>query len=370
MGDGEDRLTANAAAAANPRRIRLAREAREWTQGRLAAEVEGGISASAISQLEKGRTSPSPATLRALAAALEFPLEFFLLRDGDDDPPGFFRRLQAVPARKQKFALARAQMLYDLVNTIERHVRLPEIDLPRETAGPRSDEEIAALANRVRSRWNLEPGPIDHVVRELERHGIVVARYALGPDSDIDGFSVWHPDHPVVVLGDDKGVAARSRFDAAHELGHLVMHGPDRAGTREAENEAHRFAAAFLMPEDDIYAQLPTKVNWRTLVDLKAEWGVSIGALLKRAVDLERISDHAYLNAMKAMSAKGWRKKEPGDHHLGQPERPRLLGSALALASDRFGLSLDDLAREAGLPIADARDLTGLSVDARPTLDI
>ncbi|WP_327735886.1 ImmA/IrrE family metallo-endopeptidase [Streptomyces nojiriensis] len=42
--------------------------------------------------------------------------------------------------------------------------------------------------------------------------------------------------------------AERSRFDAAHELGHLVMHGSDRecAGP-EAERQANDYASAFLM---------------------------------------------------------------------------------------------------------------------------
>lgn len=369
MADRTARDLAAVASAVNPRRLRLAREARGWTQTHLADLVEGGLSPATVSQLENGRTRPTPSTLSSLASALDFPLEFFLLRDGDDDPPGFFRRLQSVPARDRRQALARAQMLYDLVVAIERHVRLPEVDIPRDLDGDRSTHAIERVARNVRSAWGLQTGPADHVVRELERHGIVVARFAL-ERADIDGFSVWHADHPVVVLGEDKGVAARSRFDAAHELGHLVMHGPERAGTREAEKEAHRFAAAFLMPADDIRDSLPARADWRHLVDLKAQWGVSLGALLKRANDLGRLSNHAYLNAMKAMSAKGWRKEEPGDDLLGTPERPRLVGRALDLIRENFDLSLDDVAAEAGLPSREVRTLAGLSLDTRPALDL
>jgi len=356
------------AAALNPRRLRLARELRGWTQAELGAEVEGGLSSAAISQLENGRTRPTAATVRSLSDALDFPMRFFLLRDGDDDPPGFFRRLQSVPARERRKALGRAQMLYDLVVAIERHLRLPEIDVPRAPGGVRTPEEIEKLAGRVRRYWEIEPGPVPHVVRTLERQGVIVARFAMDR-SDIDGFSVWHEDHPVVVLGDDKGVAARSRFDAAHELGHLVMHGPDRAGSREAEKEAHRFAAAFLMPEEDIREQLPQRADWRLLVDLKAEWGVSVGALLQRAKDLRRMSDHAHLNAMKAMSARGWRKDEPGDELLGSPEGPRMLAEALRHLEREMGVTLADLAAEAGLPLAEIERIATLSSDSRPTLD-
>lgn len=341
---------------------------RGWTQAELGAQVEGGLSSAAISQLENGRTRPSATTVRSLSAALDYPMGFFLLRDGDDDPPGFFRRLQSVPARERRKALGRAQILYDLVAAIERHLRLPEVDVPRLTGGPRSPEDIEQLASRVRRHWDIEPGPVPHVVRSLERHGVIVARFAM-ERSDIDGFSVWHEDHPVVVLGDDKGVAARSRFDAAHELGHLVMHGPDRAGTREAEKEAHRFAAAFLMPKDEILGLLPQRVDWRLLVDLKAEWGVSIGALLQRAKDLGRMNPHAHLNAMKAMSAKGWRTKEPGDELLGSPEGPRMLAKALRHLEREMGITLLDLAAEAALPLDEIQRVATLSSDHRPTLD-
>ena len=94
------------------------------------------------------------------------------------------------------------------------------------------------------------------MVSTLERHGIVCARYHAGTHA-VDAFSVPFPDRPVIVLGDDKAKRDRERFSAAHELGHLVMHDPESAGTKIIEDQAHRFAAAFLMPADDIRGELP-----------------------------------------------------------------------------------------------------------------
>jgi Zn-dependent peptidase ImmA (M78 family) len=42
-------------------------------------------------------------------------------------------------------------------------------------------------------------------------------------------------DHSVVVLGTDKDDRARSRFDGAHELGYLVVHGEQIQGVKEVE---------------------------------------------------------------------------------------------------------------------------------------
>ena len=63
---------------------------------------------------------------------------------------------------------------------------------------------------------------------------------------------VWRHHPPR--LGSDKNYRARSRFDAAHELGHLVVHG-DSYGVKQVEQQAHMLAAGFLMPAHDIGAR-------------------------------------------------------------------------------------------------------------------
>ncbi len=90
------------------------------------------------------------------------------------------------------------------------------------------------MAGALRASWALPPGPAPNVVELLESHGVAVIRLPLG-SVDVDAFSLPLPDHPVVVLGTDKNDRARSRFDAAHELGHLVMHGDQIWGLPEIE---------------------------------------------------------------------------------------------------------------------------------------
>jgi Zn-dependent peptidase ImmA (M78 family) len=146
---------------------------------------------------------------------------------------------------------------------------------------------------------------------------------------DVDAFSIPFVDHPLVVLGSDKDDRARSRFDAAHELGHLVVHGNEVWGTKEVETQAHRFAAAFLMPRNEIGDELPSRADWQRLFWLKRKWQVSLAALLMRAKTLGRMSDSAYLSAVKETSARGWRRREP--IQLGPPEQPQVLARLLAL---------------------------------------
>jgi Zn-dependent peptidase ImmA (M78 family) len=128
-------------------------------------------------------------------------------------------------------------------------------------------------------------------------------------------------------LASDKSDRARSRFDAAHELGHLVLHGSEIWGTPDVEKQAHLFASAFLMPRDAIWSELPDTVDWTKLFQLKRQWQVSLAALLMRARTIGRLSESAYLSAMKTVSARGWRRVEPIP--LGEPEEPQLLRAVL-----------------------------------------
>jgi Zn-dependent peptidase ImmA (M78 family) len=177
----------------------------------------------------------------------------------------------------------------------------------------------------------LAAGPVPNVVETLEDHGLIVIRLPL-ETADVDAFSLPFQDRPVVVLGADKNDRARSRFDAAHELGHLVAHGDQVWGVKEVEQQAHFFAGAFLMPADDIAHELPTRADWPELFDLKRKWQVSLSALLMRARTLGRMSESQYLTAVKTASARGWRRVEPVP--LGQPEEPvrftRLLAVSIA----------------------------------------
>lgn len=351
-------------------RLRLAREMRRWTQRALVEEMDArghSVTSAALSQLELGRSAPTGKTLLAIAEATAFPLDYFVRRKADAQVDGFFRSLRSAPARERRWAIAEAHLLHDFVRVVEHYVELPDLDVPRISLTSEDRSELEAVARSVRKSWGLGLEPIENVVRETERHGIVTTRLPLGRH-DLDAFSVWFDDRPIVVLGSDKGSTARSRFDAAHELGHGVLHSPSDVGSPKAEKEAHGFAAAFLMPEDSIRPYLSSTVNWRELMDVKARWGVSLSALLLRARDLQILSPARYVSSMKYMSARGWRKAEPGDRVLGAPEDPRLMRAALRrMKAD--GLALEDITEEAGLPTVDVRELVATSAGTRHRID-
>lgn len=327
-----------------PGRLRLARELNSWTQADLARHLD--LTPAAISQFESGAARPTTVMLARFGDKLHVPSTFFSLPLRETHE-GFFRSLRRTGTADRRRARAVAHIAHDVVTnsagTAPSPLSLPSYP-PTSLEAPL--DEVEGIANRVRRDWEVPTGPIGDVVGLLEGHGVVVIRLPLN-SADVDAFSLPFPDQPVVVLGSDKGDRARSRFDAAHELGHLVMHGEHVWGIPEVEKQAHMFAAAFLMPRAEIEEELPDRGDWVTLFRLKERWQVSLAALLMRAKTLGVMSDGNYLTAIKAASARGWRRVEPVP--LGVPEQPMRL---------RAILEADDGARvRAILPAPIIRDL-------------
>lgn len=302
-------------------RLRVARELVGLNQAHLADQVS--LSPAAISQFESGAARPSVDTIVALSDALGVPAGFLSL-PLTETHEGFFRSLRRTAVADRRRARAVGHVAHDIALAAASAGCFPRRSVPQITVSSlkASREEIEDIAARVRMQWAMPAGPVADVARLLEEHGVVVIRLPL-QSADVDAFSLPFEDHPVVVLGSDKNDRARSRFDAAHELAHLVAHGDQIWGVKEVENQAHQFAAEFLMPAEEIRDQLPMSVDWPQLFELKHQWQVSLAALLMRARTLKRMSESTYLTAIKAASARGWRRIEPAP--LGRPEQPKRL---------------------------------------------
>lgn len=354
----------------SPRRLRLARESRALTQTELARRA--GLTPAAISQFEKAQARPTEARLAVLANVLEFPVAFFATgsspssRPDDDldnlDGFGHFRSLRSITATQRRAALTTTHLVRDVVSVLSDAVQLPVLLLPRIPLDPEADaveaEEIAAT---VRSIWSLPAGPVADQLRSLERHGIVAARHSIDA-ATVHAFSAPFPERPVVILGRD-GKRDRDRHSAAHELGHLVMHtAGQHLAAKNIEAQAHRFAAAFLMPESDIIDELSPRADWAALQALKQRWGTSMASLLRRSWTLGVMSENTYQQAMKVMGSRGWRLQEPGD--AGSAESPSLLTAAATLAN----VGASDLSAQTGWPAERIVELLDDSTDARPTL--
>lgn len=324
-------------------RLAQARQLAGLLKSDLASATE--LSAAAIGQFESGVSRPSIGTLAKLALALRVPPAFFAAnrkRFTISEADTHFRSLRSTSKRDRTRARAQVELLAEMVQSLERRVRLPALDLPE--IDPTSSPERAAQA--VRDAWVLGDGPISNVVGLLERKGVIISRLPAATD-ELDAFSCWVGARPFIILVSNKDAADRARFDAAHELAHLLLHHDAHPGDAAVERVAHAFAAEFLAPTRSIRSALPKRVDWRRLAQLKLEWGVSMAMLLRRMRDLAVISDAAYRRGMMDLSRRGWRRLEPID--IGMPERPELLARALSLLEEHRDFTLDQLANDLAL---------------------
>jgi Zn-dependent peptidase ImmA (M78 family)/DNA-binding XRE family transcriptional regulator len=341
------RVVASVARPFQPGRLRLARSLRGIPQNKLAEAV--AISPTAISQFESGSASPGPETLQRIAVSLGCLPSFFSrpMPDRFDREP-FFRSRRSATKRERDRALAFACVMSEISTLLEARVALPELNLPDRLLGLSLSahlEEIEEAAVELRSAWRIPEGPIANMVRLLEARGVIVS--AVGEFQRVDAFSMRTDHRPVVVLSSDGGSAARRRFDAAHELAHLVLHPTPMEANEQQERQAHNFAAALLMPAGAVDPWLPRKSNQLELLeDGSAVWGVSMQALLYRAKTLGRLSEDAHRRTMRRISSVGWRTKEPVE--IGPPEVPALLRMAVG-ALPAAGSSLEAMAASLGV---------------------
>jgi Zn-dependent peptidase ImmA (M78 family)/DNA-binding XRE family transcriptional regulator len=316
----------------------------------LARQIE--VTPAAVSQYEAGDGTPSAETLHRMAVVLGCAPEFFgrpLQQLVLGEP--FFRSRRSTPQMERERAAAYAAVLAEIAELLERYVEMPTpcFDLGLRLVEDAPPTYAEKAANELRNAWRIPDGPIANVVRALEARGALVA--AVGSfDPRLDAFSVRTRHRPVVVLCSEEGNAARRRFDAAHELAHLLLHDAPAEANWSQEKQAHRFASALLMPAEEVEPWLPRRSNEFELLEEGSRiWGVSMQALLYRARTLEALSADAYQRAMRRMSAAGWRTREPVE--FGPAEAPELLRRAVEALS-AAGTTISAIAEEFGVPTA------------------
>jgi Zn-dependent peptidase ImmA (M78 family)/transcriptional regulator with XRE-family HTH domain len=334
----------------NYTRLEVARKRRGLTKTALAKEA--GISTRSLTKFEREGYMPGQATVARLARAVDFPPAFFF-GDTLEEPStegSSFRAFTSATARQKGEAMSSGALSMNLAQWIEARFSLPDPDVPTY---PDIDPETAAEA--VRDLWGLGSRPIRNVVHLLEAHGVRV--FAL-PDlgREVDGFSIWQGSIPYVFLNTSK-TAERSRMDAAHELGHLVLHAHGGPRGRDAEKEAHAFGAALLMPEQTILAEIPYGATFRQLVRAKSKWKVSVLNLARRAHDLDLLTEWQYRSICVEASRRG-KDNEPAP--MKHRETSQILDKVFrALRSE--GVSRAAVARELQIPLEELNDsLAGL----------
>ncbi len=267
------------------------------------------VSSQHISALEKGDKTPADAMIKRISEVLGFPIEFFY---GDRvdlvDPSSVsFRSRRSMASSTRDMGLGMSDIAVGVVTPdLHRRFTLPKVDVPDLSA-----HSPQAAADILRARWNLGFEPVQNVVHLLESRGVMV--YWLNVDSQhMDAISLWKGDQPFVFLNTQKKAGDRGRFDAAHELGHLVLHRGDEKelSEKQIEDQADSFASAFLLPAERFQLECPPRPDFAALYKLKARWKVSAAAMVMRGAELGLFSEWQKRQAFQFLNASGARTNE------------------------------------------------------------
>lgn len=309
--------------------MEAARVHRGWRQADLAEAA--GVSQSVVSQLEDDAAQRSdPDLADALARALEIPVELF----GQPDPaPRIGHTLQtSLPRTAVNQMLASITLVHAHVSLLVGPTAVAVFGDSDENAHSTNDAE------HLRRRWSMPTGPVKRLLPTLEAQGIICIYRDLSPLRVPALLSTARGGQTLLFL-DISATRVELASAIAHELGH-------RALNDATESDADDFAAAFLMPGQEVLDD-ETLEPGMDLASAATAWGVSPRAVAWRLRELRRITDLQFRALIR--EAKGLGADEGRRSLLGTPsalvDAVRSAGGSHAAASRAF-LSVEQLRRD------------------------
>ena len=275
----------------NPSMIILARESRGLKQLYLAKVL--GKSQAFLSQVENGEKNAPEGFVDKLSEVLNYPPSFFYEDFNSHNLPlPFYRKRKRINRSDINKIRARVNVKRLQIKHLLRSVELPKLRVPHihmdEYQG-----SIQRLAKELRIQWDIPAGPIASVTRTLESLGVLIVKFDFGT-TQVDALSIYEveDDIPPIIFINMRFPWDRLRYTMAHELAHIMLHhhDPDYTLNTDCEKEADQFAAAFLLPAEDIKPYL-NHLSLERLVNLKRYWKVAIRTLIRQAKDLGKITE-------------------------------------------------------------------------------
>lgn len=351
-----------------PERLRQILAARRLSQVQLASMV--GVSPATISKWrsDQHQQAPEREALERLASVVNVSPEWFTRTLAAPVTTPLFRSNASAHVAARAMLEARMEWGQDVALGLGEFVDYPVLNLPtREFTDLEqiTTDEIERAACECRDLWRMARGPIPDLALAVEGAGVIVIREETGV-SQIEGLSAWSTalDRPIVLLSADKDNGYRSRFDLAHELGHLILHKHiprphERDRYKLLEQQAHQFAGAFLLPAETFAGDVHTPVMLDDLLLLKRRWGVSAAAMIMRLRALRILDEEGAQILFKRRSTRWGTKAEPGDDDR-RPEQPRLLRRTIDLLVESSIMPLNAIPRHLGMSERDIEMLVGL----------
>jgi len=284
-------------------RLINARRIRCFSQRELSNATQGQVSPTAIEKYEKGLMMPSNTVLIQLSRALNMKLDYFFRPfTVDIDTSKFeFRKSSSMGVKKIE------SIKYMVCAEIEKYLEIEAIlanttsfTLDYRNVVVEGENEAKFLANRFRTDMNIGTDAIVSAVDLLESCGVKIIEIDL--DEKFSGTCNTAGTIPVIVINKNMS-SERKRITIFHELGHLLMYCADGV---DKENLCTIFANEVLIPSDKFIGILGESRHDISLIELQAiqrEYGLSIDALMAKAVQLSIITQRRYSSYYKKKNA-------------------------------------------------------------------
>ena len=307
-------------------RLKSAREMNGLSMAALAAKMNGIVSPQAIYKYEAGKMWPDSTVLNALCDVLGVEPDYFYTPVTVSLEGISFRKKAKMTEREKKMIIGKIK------DGIERYYEIEDIcgierkfTMNFHDTVVSSEEQVYELAARLRDEWELGKCGINNVIGLLENHNILVVE--TDASEDFDGLSGSADGSPVIVLNKNFS-PERKRFTALHELGHILMKFSEDLTPKKIESLCHLFANEVLIPREsfrEAVGDISSKpIHVDQFVNLQMLYGVSIDALMYKAMKLEMVPESRYVR---------FRKRKNSDSHFRQViEQTRIKPES----SDRF----------------------------------
>jgi len=276
-----------------PERLKAARKMKGYSLQDLAVAVQNKWNKQYLNRLENGEAKPDSETLIILGKALDVTSDYFFRESTVSLEDIRFRKLKKLPVKEQEKVIHRTMEYLERYLEIENLLGIENtITFKPKARKVRNPADVEEAAYELRKLWELGVDAIFNVIEMLEENHIKVL--PLEVDTSFSGMSTIIKDLiPVVVLNESHEIpVVRQRFTALHELAHLYL---DLSEYEEKESEklCDQFAGAMLLPAEKLkqyFGQKRTQVIMKELYMIAADYGISLAAIMYRAMTLGIIS--------------------------------------------------------------------------------
>ena len=266
---------------------------------------------SIVNDWESGERALTYVQLETLADKYKRPIAIFFFPEPPEEP----NIAENLALRSSDNTPLEPRVHILLRQAYARQLSLMELNLGTNPSEKKIFRDIHAhptdsaieLAQQVRTHlnisvdtqagWNTAAGAVENWRDCIEEAGIFVFKEAFQDDS-VDGFCLVHDEFPVIYLNNSRPTV-RQIFSLFHELAHLLLgengitrsdifHGRIFRGgtTQEIEGFCDQFAAAFLVPSDDLKTRLNFSVyDDEAIEELANYYKVSRPVILLKLID-------------------------------------------------------------------------------------